>query len=139
MQIHMFEFPGSGPDWISDLLAGALGVLIGSYPLDRQIYPQLHFRLWGQQIIAWWGLRFSLWAVFIVGIALMPEKFEWRTILVAGGCLCLQALLLWGLFLKYLRLVKFLKPAGSRLQQIVNATTERMGSVNVRAAWEMEG
>ena len=59
-------------------------------------------------------------------------------LLVAGGYLVLHFAIQWGLFLKYLRWVKFLKPAEERLQQIVSVTAMRM-NVTVRATWQLGG
>jgi Zn-dependent protease with chaperone function len=122
-----------------DGLAGFFGAMLGCFPLDRQIYSQLDFRKWRRQVVAWWGVRFGVWVVLVAACLLMPQEFGWRMLLVIAGYLLVHCLLNWGLFLKYLRLVKFLKPAGQRLQQIVDATTAKMGDVQVRATWQLGG
>jgi Zn-dependent protease with chaperone function len=139
MQVHGYLLPAFEPNWIVDAVASFGGALLGSYPLDRQVYPQLDFGRWRRQAVAWWGVRFGIWGVLLAAILLMPEEPGWRMLAVAGGCLALQGLLLGGVFLRYLRLVGFLSPAGPRLQQIVDAAAARLGGVKVRATWEMGG
>jgi Zn-dependent protease with chaperone function len=138
-QVHWYLFPYNSSNWIWDCLAGFFGAMLGCFPLDRQIYSQLDFRNWRRQVVAWWGVRFGIWVVLMAACLLMPQEFGWQMLLVVAGFLLVHCLLNWGLFLKYLRLVKFLKPASQRLQQIVDATTAKMGNVQVRAAWQLGG
>ena len=144
-EVHGFLFPNPATTWITwtiwmcNGLAGFLGALLGCYPLDRQIFPRLDFRNWRHQMIAFGGVRFGVWIILVAAVVLMPENFGWKMLLVAAGYLLLHGLFVWGLFLRYLRLVKFLKPAGPRLRQIVDATTAKMGGVKVRAAWQLGG
>ena len=138
-QIHWYLFPNFPMDWMTDALACFCGAVAGCYPLNRQICPQLNFKGWLAQTIAWLGVQFGTWIVLIASAALMPENFNGKMIAVAGGCLLFFCLVNWGLFLKYLRLVKFLKPADARLLQIVKATADKMGGVNVRRTWELGG
>ena len=135
---HWFLFPETAYWWISDGIASFLGALLGCYPLDREIFPQLNFKNWRHQVIATWGIRFGIWVALIAACVLMPENFGSKMLLVAGSYLVLHFAIQWGLFLKYLRWVKFLKPAEERLQQIVNVIAKRM-NVTVRATWQLAG
>jgi tetratricopeptide (TPR) repeat protein/Zn-dependent protease with chaperone function len=137
-QAHWLLFPGTSQWWISDGIASFMGALLGCYPFDREIFPQLGFRNWWHQVIAGWGIRFGIWVALIAACVLMPENFGSKMLVVAGGYLALHFAIQWGLFLKYLRWVKFLKPAEERLQQIVNVTAMRM-NVTVRAIWQLGG
>jgi tetratricopeptide (TPR) repeat protein len=137
-QAHWLLFPETAQWWICDGIASFLGALLGCYPFDREIFPQLDFRNWWHQVIALWGIRFGIWVALIAACVLMPENFGSKMLLVAGGYLALHFAIQWGLFLKYLRWVKFLKPAEERLQQIVNLTAIRM-NVAVRATWQFGG
>ena len=135
---HRGLFPESAQGWIADGVASFLGALLGCYPFDREIYPQLDFRNWRHQIIAGWGIRFGIWAALLAAGVLMPESFGPKMLIVAGCYLALHFAIQWGLFLKYLRLVKFLTPADARLQQIVRVTAARMNAT-VRATWQLGG
>ncbi len=137
-QTHWFLSPETAHWWISDGFSSYLGALLGCYPLDREIFPQLNFKNWRHQVIAGWGIRFGIWVALIAACLLMPENFGSKMLLVAGSYLVLHFAIQWGLFLKYLRWVKFLKPAEERLQQIVNVTAMRM-NVTVRATWQLAG
>lgn len=137
-QAHWILFPETAHWWISDGIASFLGALLGCYPLDREIFPQLNFKNWRHEVIAGWGIRFGIWVALIAACVLMPENFGSKMLLVTGSYLVLHFAIQWGLFLKYLRLVKFLKPAEERLQQIVNVIAVRM-NVTVRAAWQLGG
>ena len=139
IQAHWRLYPLSSSNWIVDGFASFFGAILGCYPLDKQIFPQLDFKSWCQQTIAWWGMRFGFWIVMVTAITLMPEDFGWRTVWVAAGYLLFHYLLTRGLLLRYLRLVKFLEPAGQRLQGIVDSTAKDMANVKIRATWELGG
>ena len=120
------------------MLAAFLGAVLGCFPCDREVFPQLDFRNWLHQAIAGWGIRFGIWGLLILGCVLMPENFGWKMLGIAAGYLLVHFAIQWGLFLKYLRLVKFLTPAENRLQGIVDATATRM-NVSVRSIWQLDG
>lgn len=124
--------------WITDSIASLLGAIFAGYYFDREVFPQLNFRKWWRQAVTTWGVRFGIWAPLIAACLLMPEKIGVPTLLVAGGYLVIHFAIQWGLILKFLRWVKYLTPAESRLQGIVDATAARLG-VNVRATLQMEG
>jgi Zn-dependent protease with chaperone function len=130
-------FPELPHSWVN-MLAAFPGAVLGCFPCDREVFPQLGFRNWLHQTIALWGIRFGVFGLLILGCVLMPEDFGWKATAVAAGYLLIHVAMQWGLILKYLRLVKFLKPAEDRLQSIVNATATRM-NVAVRTTWQLDG
>lgn len=136
--IHSLVFPVPFYQWVINLVAGALGSLLGNFPLDRAIFPQLNFKNWLVQVVAWWGFRFGIWALLLAAILIMPFTFGWPMVVVIAGYLFVHFFLQFGAILKYLRFIKFLEPAGERLQKIVDAMAARM-QVNVRATWELKG
>jgi Zn-dependent protease with chaperone function len=140
-QLHWYLFPDSysSSNWLLDGFAAVLGAILGCYPLDRQIFPELNFKNWWRQTLATWGMRVGIWVVLVAGMLLMPETLGVKMVLIICGYLLIHFLLTWGFLLKYFRLIGFLKPAGQRLQRIVDATSSKIGNVNVRATWEMGG
>ncbi|MEY4916805.1 MAG: hypothetical protein RL616_718 [Verrucomicrobiota bacterium] len=130
-------FPDSPHSW-TNMLAAFWGAVLGCFPCDREVFPQLGFRNWLHQAVAGWGIRFGIWGLLIIGCILMPENFGWLMLAVATGYLLIHFAIQWGLLLKYLRLVKFLSPAENRLRQIVSSTSAHM-DVSVRASWQLEG
>lgn len=138
-QVHWFLNPHDSYSWIALGIISFLGALLGCFPLDRRLFPRLDFRTWCQQTIVWWGIRLGIWVFLGLGVILMPAEFGWKTILVAASYMLVHCLFTWGLFLRYLRVLKFVKPAGPRLQTIVDATVSNMGGAYIRATWEMGG
>ena len=137
-QGHRVLSPESANGWIVNGLASCFGALLGSYPFDREIFPRLSFRNWLYQATAAWGLRLSIWIAFIAAIALMPSDFGWGTLWVAGGYLLFHFALQWGLAVKFLRWVKFARPANERLRRIVDEVSARVGA-KPPTTWLMGG
>jgi len=135
---HTALFPESAQWWVSDGIASFWGGLLGCFPFDRELFPQLDFRNWRHQVIAGWGLRFGIWVALLAACVLMPEQFGLKMLTLAGSYLALHFAIQWGLFLQYLRWVKFLQPAAPRLQHIVDDAARRM-NVQVRATWQLGG
>lgn len=136
--MQWFLWPGVSHWWIANLIAAFLGAVLGCYPMDREVFSQLDIRGWWHQAVAGWGIRFGIWGLLLLGCILMPDNFGWGMLAVAAGYLLLHLAIQWGLFLKYLRLVKFLTPADGRLREIVNSTAERM-NVSIHGVWQLEG
>ncbi len=136
--LHRFFFPATAGWWIPNGMAAFLGALLGCYPFEREIFPQLDFRNWRHQVAVGWGIQFGIWAALIAACLLMPEQPGGRMLLVAGGYLAFHLALQWGWILRYLRWVKFLTPAEPRLQQIVEPMAARL-NVQVRATWQLRG
>jgi len=137
-QGHRVLFPETANGWIVNGLASCFGALLGSYPFDREIFPRLRFRSWLYQSIALWGLRLSLWTAFIAAIALMPSGFGRGTLVVACGYLIFHFAMQWGLAVKFLRWVRFARPANERLRRIVNEVSARAGA-RPPTTWRMGG
>jgi Zn-dependent protease with chaperone function len=131
-------FPDLTHWWLADMAAAFLGAVFGCYPCDREVFPALNWRSWRNQVVAGWGIRFGIWGVLLLACVLMPPEVGWKMAVVAAAYLLVHFALQWGLILKYLRLVKFLVPADTRLLSIVNFTAAKMG-VSVRATWQLEG
>jgi Zn-dependent protease with chaperone function len=137
-QVHWLISPNTMRWYISDGLSSMAGAILGCYPLNKVIFPQLTLRDWWKQIALLWGIRFSIWIVLFSAMFLMPEKFGFKMLLVAGGYLVFHFAILWGALLKLLRLLKFVTPAGQRLRQIVASLAGRM-NIKVRGTWQVGG
>jgi Zn-dependent protease with chaperone function len=124
--------------WIGDLVAAYFGAMLGCFPSDREVFPQLDFRNWWHQALAGWGVRLGIWGLFVLSIFLMQAEWGWGMLTVAVPYLVIHFAIQWGLILKYLRLVKFLVPADDPLLKIVNSTAAGM-NVSVDTVWQMEG
>jgi Zn-dependent protease with chaperone function len=136
--LHEYWEPLSGSMMFAVGLAGFLGALLGGYPMQREMFPGLNFQRWVHQVVAVWGILFSVWILFFTAMIFMPAHAGWGMVLVAGGYLGFHVLMQWGLFRWFLRRIKFLRPAAQRLQAIVAGAAARM-NVKVRATWQLSG
>ena len=109
-------------------IAGLLGAILGTFPLDREILPRFTFRSWLRLVSVLWTLRVGFLSVLVVGSILMPGEASVATVVV-GGCVLLF-LLAWnfGLIVWVFRVTGMLKAPDSRLQGIVAETARRMGT-----------
>jgi Zn-dependent protease with chaperone function len=122
-----FVLDGAFSPWcVATAVAAWFGVVVGTYPLDREIRPTLTFRQWLRIVIAAWSLRILYWGAWIGGTLLMPERFNWLWFLTAAGVLAFQVLLQRWLWRKLFALGGLLARAGNRLEGIVGRSAERM-------------
>lgn len=135
---HAAFFPDAREHWLLDGGAALLGAMLGCFPLEHKIFPQLDFRQWRHQVVAGWGIRFGIWGLFIAGVFLMPEVPGWRMAGVAAGYLLLHLAIQWGLLLRYLQWVRYIRPAAAPLRQLVATAAAEM-QVTPRAVWQMAG
>jgi Zn-dependent protease with chaperone function len=135
---HQVVSDGTADGWIVTGLASCSGALFGSYPFDHEIFPQLRFRDWLYEATAGWGLRLGIWLALITAIVLMPAELGWETLAVAGAYLIFHFAMQWGLAVKFLRWVRFARPANERLHRIVEEAGARIG-VKSPATWLMGG
>jgi len=111
-----------------------LGALLGSYPMSRELHPEIRFASWLHLVMASLLLFFAYWAVLFFGIVEMPENFGPLTWAIAGGILLMLMAFLFGLGVRLLRWLRVLKPAPEPLQALVREMSQQMG-VPVRATW----
>ena len=137
-QLHRACWPESAVGWAINGLAACLGVLLGSFPFDREIFPGLVFAAWLRETVAGWTLRLGVWIALIAGMILMPAEWGWKTILVSGGFLLLQSFLSFGLTTAFLRWMGMVKAPDERLCRITAAASERAGR-SPRSVWMMTG
>lgn len=137
-QIHRLIMPESIPLMLVNGSATCAGALLGSYPFEHEVYPELDFRTWLHQASAVWGFRLSFYLALIVTGILMPEEFGWPMIGLVSAYLLVHFAIQFGFLLKYLRWVNFLQPADERLKRVVLHAAEGQGPIP-RATWEIKG
>ncbi|MGP8202278.1 MAG: M48 family metallopeptidase [Limisphaerales bacterium] len=108
-------------------IAGFLGAMLGTYPLDREILPRFTFYSWLRLVTVIWTLRLVFLTVFVVGGVLMPEEPGVAMAAIAGGVLLFVVAWNWGLFMRSLRAMGLLQVPDERLRGIVTGTARRMG------------
>lgn len=113
--------------WALGGLIACAGTLLGTYWFDHEVIPELRFKLWWREAIAGWGFRYGTWFVLIATMFVMPSRGAWEIAGVASLFLILHFAIQFGLFLKYLRWIKHIRPADERLQRIVAAVSMQAG------------
>ena len=126
--------PGSSP--IAPAIGSLLGALGGTYPMTREIYPDLTFRVWLQIVASQLALG-ALGVLVIGGFALaMPGDFGWVTWLLLCLFLLIHFAVRLGLGIRLMRWLRILRKPPERLTRIVGEVAGDMG-VSVRATWVM--
>jgi Zn-dependent protease with chaperone function len=118
-------------------IAGLLGAILGTFPLDREILPRFTFRSWFRLVSALWTLRLAFLAVFVAGGILMPEEPGVAMAVIGGGVFLFIVAWNLGLFTRVLRCVGVLRVPPGRLREIVGATARRM-SVREPTTWLLD-
>jgi len=113
---------------------GFLGVIVGTYPFDREVLSWLRFQGCIHHVISCWLLLLGWLFVFIGAGLLMPEQFGWISLILAVVVFGIRLWLDWGLAFKLLDLLRILRPPPERLQRIVSETAQVM-NVSVRRVW----
>lgn len=124
-------FPGKGPHWAFVAVVSSIGTLMGTIPIDREVFPEVPLNQLLLQSAKGWVIRFLMWFVFLGAAALMPQEFNFRTVVIPVVVL---ALLIWwsqGGWLKTAQKLGSMTPAPERLINIVRDVSTRMNvSVN---------
>src|SRR5215469_701667 len=68
----------------SAVVLGWVGVVTGTYPLDKEIFPQFRFAQWFRYVCTMRVLRFGTPVLLVAAAVVMPEQFGWTSILL--GC-----------------------------------------------------
>lgn len=118
-------------------IAALLGALLGSYPMDRRLFPELNWRSWLALLAVNWLVMLLPWLAILLAIVFMPDEFGPAGWALAGGVLLLNLAFSAGLGFRVLCWLGVLEPAGERLAGIVREVATRMG-VPVRAVWEFD-
>lgn len=135
--LHLALFPQLGRWWISDAIAAFLGAVLGCYYLDREMFPQLNVTGWLRHVIVGWGIRFFVFLPTIAAMLLMPNDVNLIMLFITSAYLAVHFANQSGMLLRFLRLMKILKPPGVTLKAIVNAVAAR-AKVPVRATWQFD-
>jgi len=128
--------PDDGPHWAVMVFVTAIGAIAGTIPMDREVFPRIQTKELFRQVSVGWIIRFLMWFVFLGAIALMPDEFNPRSLIVAGVVLGL--LILWSGdgWLYVGRRVGLYLPPPERLQRIALDTAAKM-NVSFREIWLM--
>jgi Zn-dependent protease with chaperone function len=119
-------FPENGPHWALVAIAASIGTLIGTVPMDHEVWSSIKLNLLWQLAVRSWIIRFLMWFVFLGAAALMPQNFNVTTILIP---LIVLALLVWWTKKGFLKLGHWfgaLTTPSERLVTICQSTAAKM-------------
>lgn len=108
-------------------LAGLLGAVLGTIPLDLEAFPRFTLCSWLRLFCFLWTLRLGIGFGLIAGAVLMPGQSSAEMFLIATGVLLFIVAWNWGLFVRLLRAMRILRVPEQRLMEIVSGTAQRMG------------
>jgi Zn-dependent protease with chaperone function len=118
-------------------VAGWLGGILATFPLDREILPRFIFRSWLRLVIRSWAIRAGFLGVLVACTILMPAEPSLAMIGISGGLLVYIISLHFGSYMWLLRRLGMLLPPGERLRGIVARTVERM-AVREPVTWLLD-
>jgi Zn-dependent protease with chaperone function len=124
------------PEFVPLGMAGWVGSILATFPLDHEMFPRLRFGRWLRVVVSTWTLRAGVWGVLLAGGILMPDEFNIMMIIIASGEAAFIVAWSWKLYWWGLKLLGLLSEKGERLHSIVEATARKMSVVNP-ATWEM--
>ena len=119
-------WPDSSPLWLFTGIVSVLGANAGTLPMAHEIFPRIHWRDLLRQFAIGILMRFLIWFVFIGAAALMPDKFDWRALLIGGTVISLSILWAQGGLFWLGRQLGLFASAPERLQKIADQTSIRM-------------
>ena len=118
--------PEDAPHWMLLLLFSSTGALLGTLPMDREVFPRIGLRALLRASALAWPMQFFIWFIFLGAAAIMPDEFNYQTLLICTAFVAL--LVLWqkkgGRWLAYK--TGIMAPAPERLANIVRDTAARM-------------
>lgn len=123
-----------GRSWLLATGCAFFGALLGSFPMDRVLYPGLGFASWTQQVASGLLLQAITGAFYGTAAGFMPEEPGMRMAIVTAAALAAHFALQFGLGIRIARWLGLLRPADARLRALVAETSARLG-VPVRATW----
>ena len=137
-QVHDLLWTENSGWWFAYMFAACLGALLGTFPLDSRLFPNLKFRTWISLTLGWWGIRLSGWIVLIAAMIFMPAAWGWRTVWMSLAYLGFSLFLLSGAATRLLAFSGCLTETEPKLRDLIREAASRRG-VRLRRTWTMCG
>lgn len=135
--IQHWSFPDLPFHWALYGWSGTAGALVGCFPLDRDLRPQLTWRSWLHHVVAGWFPKICLWSLWWLALLMMPTELGWQAFGISLIYLVPHLLFAFGAVLRYFRWVRFMTPADARLLEIVRSSVgDQMAAL--RGIWILE-
>jgi Zn-dependent protease with chaperone function len=137
-QVHHWFWTVNSGWWFAYMLAACLGALLGTFPLDSHLFPNLKFRTWTSLTLGWWGIHLGGWISLIAGMILMPTTWGWGTVWMSLAYVAFNLLVLSGAATRVLLLAGCLTETEPNLRSIIHEAAARRG-IKLRRTWTMCG
>lgn len=133
--VALILFPEQTKDTTWPLaVAAIIGAFLGSFPLDRVLFPHLTVRSWAHQVLAWWSIRLLGFAMLITAGFMMPREWGWQT---AAWTVSGVGAFVWLQRRGWLTLAEWFhiaEPAPARLVELVSSLAAQQG-VRLNRVW----
>jgi len=124
-------WPEVSPHWMLIVVVTIVGAILGTIPMDREVFSRIPFNDLLRQVALGWLTQFFVWFGFLALIAFMPNRFSLNAMVLAAVAIVLGVVWIHDGAIRVARKLGMLLPPPPRLQKIVDDTAARMG-VEVR-------
>jgi Zn-dependent protease with chaperone function len=114
--------------------AAFIGTALGSYRLDRELFPAFTFGLWARTMTVVLAWQIGSWAILLGALVLMPSEFGWGTLALGSFAVGIFLGLHFGLWRWIMVKVKLLAPPPKKLVEMVCGASVRCG-IEYGAVW----
>jgi Zn-dependent protease with chaperone function len=118
--------PDDAPHWMLVLLFSSAGALLGTLPMDREVFPRIGLRALFRASVWTWVTRCLFWFVFLGAAAVMPDEFNFQTLLTCAVVVTLLAIWQAKGWRWFAFKTGIMAPPPERLANIVRDTAARM-------------
>jgi len=129
-------WPDSSPLWLFAGLASVLGVVWGTMPAYREVFPRIVTCELLKQRVMGLLIRLAIWLGYLAAAIAMPDTFNWLALVITAAMILFYIFCLRGGMIWLMRQLGYIGPAPARLQAIVDQTSGKMG-VACKSVWLM--
>jgi Zn-dependent protease with chaperone function len=119
-------WPDSSPYWVFTGIASMLGVYVGTFPLDHEVFPRIHLRDLIRRSFIGFQMGLLTWVIFIGTAVAMPDEFDGLALAIGGAYIVWVVIWSRGGMIWLGRKLGLFLPAPERLQRIADNTSARM-------------
>jgi hypothetical protein len=113
-------WPDISPHWLLVAIISALGTTIGTFPMNREVFPRMSLRTQLRQSTMDFFIGQARWLIFLATASVMPQHFNYGVLIISGVVVLVWACWKLGLWRVLGQITGLLQPAPERLCNIVN-------------------
>jgi Zn-dependent protease with chaperone function len=127
-------WPDIFPHWLLIAIVSAIGTAIGTFPMDREVFPRINLRDLLRQSAIGLLIGYASWFVFLTSASLMPRQFNYDVMVISGVVALVWGGWTLGLWRVFGQFTGWLQPAPERLRNIVNNVSAKT-KIPFRQVW----